>query len=89
MSNTTFNHWMMVERYPNLKEEVGGSNPGYEISSLHGKKPTRWSIVSCALALACRLLSKKNPMTNKGYPPLPPFYVDALLNTPVSHWNHS
>jgi hypothetical protein len=25
---------MMVERYPNFKEEVGGSNPGYEISSL-------------------------------------------------------
>jgi len=24
---------MMVERYPNFKEEVGGSNPGYEISS--------------------------------------------------------
>jgi hypothetical protein len=21
---------MMVERYPNFKEEVGGSNPGYE-----------------------------------------------------------
>ena len=26
-------YWMMVERYPNLKEEVGGSIPGYEISS--------------------------------------------------------
>ena len=25
---------MMLERYPNLKEEVGGSNPGCEISSL-------------------------------------------------------
>ena len=25
---------MMVERFPNLKEEVGSSNPGYEISSL-------------------------------------------------------
>jgi hypothetical protein len=25
---------MMVERYPNLKEEVDGSDPGYEISSL-------------------------------------------------------
>ena len=25
-----------MERYPNLKEEVGGSNPGCEISSLPG-----------------------------------------------------
>jgi hypothetical protein len=24
-----------VERYPNIKEEVGDSNPSYEISSLH------------------------------------------------------
>jgi hypothetical protein len=29
------NYWMMVERLPNLKGEVGGSIPGYEISSLH------------------------------------------------------
>jgi hypothetical protein len=28
----TLNYWMMVERYPNLKEEVGGSIPGWEIS---------------------------------------------------------
>jgi hypothetical protein len=29
---------MMVERYPNPKEEVGGSIPDYEISSLpYGK----------------------------------------------------
>jgi hypothetical protein len=30
----TLNFRMMLERYPNLKEEVGGSNPGSEISSL-------------------------------------------------------
>ena len=29
----TINYWMMVERYPNLKEEVGGSILGCEISS--------------------------------------------------------
>jgi hypothetical protein len=34
----TLNFWMMVERYPNLKEEVGGSILGCEISSLLGKK---------------------------------------------------
>jgi hypothetical protein len=45
---------MMVERYPNLKEEVGGSNPSYEISSLPDGELVRWSTVSCALALACQ-----------------------------------
>ena len=46
----TLNYWMMVERYPNLKEEVGGSIPGSEISSLLDKN----------LALACRpSVSKK------------------------------
>ena len=33
-SETTLNCWMMVERYPNLNEEVDGSIPGYDISSL-------------------------------------------------------
>jgi hypothetical protein len=42
------NYWMMVERYPNLKEEVGGSNPGCEISSLPDIKLVRWSTASCA-----------------------------------------
>ena len=32
-SKTTLNYWMMVERYPNPKEEVGGSIPGCEIST--------------------------------------------------------
>jgi hypothetical protein len=46
---------MMVERYPNLEEEVGGSNLGCEISSLPDEKLARWSTASCALALAYRL----------------------------------
>ena len=33
-SETTPNYWMMVETYPNLKEEVGGSIPDCEVSSL-------------------------------------------------------
>ena len=37
-SETTLNYWMMVERYLNRKEEVGGSVLGYEISSLLDKK---------------------------------------------------
>jgi hypothetical protein len=52
-SETTLNYWMMLERYPNLKEEVGGSNPGYEISSLPDGKLAMWLTTSCALALAC------------------------------------
>jgi hypothetical protein len=39
---TTLNYGMMMERYPNLKEEVGGSNLGCEISSLHDGKLGRW-----------------------------------------------
>jgi hypothetical protein len=32
----TLNYWMMVERYPNQKEEVGGLNPGCENLYLPG-----------------------------------------------------
>jgi hypothetical protein len=52
---------MMMKRYPNLKKEVGGSIPNCEISSLLDKKKlAKWSVASCALALACRSsVSKK------------------------------
>ena len=53
-SKMALNYWMMVERYPNLKEEVGGSFPGSEISSLLDRQLATWSIASCALVLACR-----------------------------------
>jgi hypothetical protein len=50
----------MMERYPNLKEEVGGSIPGCEISSLLDGKLAKWSTASCALALAQQpFVSKK------------------------------
>ena len=42
-----------MERYLNIKEEVGGSIPGREIYSLLDVKLARWSIASSALALAC------------------------------------
>ena len=61
----TLNFWMMVERYPNLKEDVGGSNPGYEISSLLDGKLARWSTASCALAPACRPSVSKNQIKIK------------------------
>ena len=43
-----------------LKEEVGGPIPGYEISSLPDGKLARWSTASCALALGCRPFVQKN-----------------------------
>ena len=48
----TMNYQMMVERCPNLKEEVGGLIPDCEFSSLLDEKFARWSTASCALALA-------------------------------------
>jgi hypothetical protein len=45
---------MMMERYPNIKEEVGGSISRCEISSLLDGKLVRWPTASYALALACR-----------------------------------
>jgi hypothetical protein len=50
----TLNYSMMVERYPNLKKEVGGSSPECEISSLLDRKLARWSNASYALMLARR-----------------------------------
>ena len=47
----TLNYWMMVERYLDLKEEVGGSISGCEISSRLDRN----------LAMACQpSVSKKN-----------------------------
>jgi hypothetical protein len=43
-----------MEGYPNLKREVGSSNPDCEMSSLPDGKLARWSTASCALALTCR-----------------------------------
>jgi hypothetical protein len=73
----TLNYWMMVERYPNLKEEVGGSIPGREISSPLDKKLARWSIASCALALTCQpFLSQKKRLAVR----FPPCEISSLLD---------
>jgi hypothetical protein len=50
---------MMVERYPNLKEEVGGLIPSCEISSLHDGKLARSLVASCALALVFSLKKER------------------------------
>ena len=59
-SETTQYYWMLVERYSNMKEAIGGSIPGCQISSLLDKILARWSTTSCALALACRPSMWKN-----------------------------
>jgi len=46
-SEMTLNCWMMMERYPNLKEEVGGLILSCEISSLLDGKICK--VVNCLL----------------------------------------
>jgi hypothetical protein len=57
---------MMVRRYPNVKEEVGDSITGNEISSLPDGKLAKWSTASYALMLARRRrrrrLQENNPI---------------------------
>ena len=56
-----------MERYPNLKEEVGSSIPGYGISSLLAINLVRWSTASCDLALACQhFVSIKKKLASYG-----------------------
>jgi hypothetical protein len=59
-SEMTLNYWMMVERYPNLKEEAGILIVGCKISSLLDEKLAKWQTAFCALTLAnWRSVSKK------------------------------
>jgi hypothetical protein len=62
----TLNYWMMMERYPNLKEVVGGLISSYEIFSLLDKVLAMWSTASCALALACLSSVSKGERKMKG-----------------------
>jgi hypothetical protein len=55
----TLNYWMIVERYPNLKEEAV-QFPTMKSPLYSTKKNTCYMVASCALTLACRLsISKK------------------------------
>jgi hypothetical protein len=64
----TLNSQMMVEKYPNLKEEVGGSIPDCEISSLYDGKVAKWSPASYALALAYQSSVSKEKEGKKRLP---------------------
>jgi hypothetical protein len=73
-SKTTLNYLMMVERYPNLKEEAGGLTPGCEISSLLDRK-------TCQVAEAnffLRICTHTIPISNDLCPPI------ACKCTPMS-----
>jgi hypothetical protein len=60
-SKMTLKNWMVEERYPELKEEVGNSIPGCEISSLLDKITSR--VVICLLStIACRPSVSKKEM---------------------------
>ena len=43
----------MVERYPNIKKEVGGLFPGYDISSLLDIKTCE--VINCILCFGARM----------------------------------
>ena len=62
-SETTLNYWMMVERYPNPKEEVGSSIPSYETYSQLDKKTCQ--VVNCLLCFGDGLLSSYNRTKEK------------------------
>ena len=67
---------MILERYPNLKEEVSVSIPGCEISSLLDIKLARWSTAYRAFVLAYRPCASKknNNLVIHNVPPLPSIY---------------
>ena len=50
---------MMVERYPNLKEEVGGSIPGCEISSVLDKKDLQDCLLCFGVGMLASVSKKK------------------------------
>jgi hypothetical protein len=60
----TLNYWMMMKRYPNLKEEVGGLTPNRKISSLLDKKLAKWSTTCFGVGMSAFCL-KKNKKTKQ------------------------
>ena len=66
-SKTTLNYWKMVERYPNLKEEVSVPFPAMK-SSLYLTKKQTSQVVNCLLCFGAHLLTfrlNKNRQTSK------------------------
>ena len=60
VSETTLNYWTMVERYPNLKEEVGSSISNCEISSLLDRNLPGGQLPPLLCGWPVGLLSPKN-----------------------------
>jgi hypothetical protein len=49
----TPNYWMMMERYPNLKEEVGSLISSCEMSSLLDKKA--YQVINCLMCFGATM----------------------------------
>jgi hypothetical protein len=79
-SEMTLNYWMMMERYPNLKEEVGSSIPCYEISSLLDRVLARWNCLLCfgagLLAFYLKKIKNKKSLASMSIYP----YLSTLKN---------
>ena len=84
-SETTLIYWMMVERYPNLKQEI----PGREVSSVIDRILVMCSIASCALALACwPFVSKRKELemtiyVNRSLATTTSFPIDLIQRPPI------
>ena len=83
---------MMVKRYPNLKEEVGGSIPGCEISSLLDR--IAGQVVNCLMCFGasvsafCLKRKKKESVAHVNYfhSNLPPTIIGQFMKLVLSHW---
>ena len=64
-SEITLNYWIMMERYPNLKEEVGSSNTGCENSSLSNRILPSGHLPPVLKALACLPSVSKTKLQKK------------------------
>ena len=64
-SEMILNYRRMMERYPNLKEEVSNLNPGCEISSLPDEKTCQVVNYSCAWRWPIGLLSQDKKKEKK------------------------
>ena len=74
----TFNYWMVVERYPNLKKEVGSSIPNNEISSLLDKNLSCGQLPHVLWRRLVGMLSQRKEEEEKG---LTKFHNDHTQNT--------
>ena len=81
---TTLNYWMIMERYPNPKEEVGNSIPDHEIPSLLDKTLARWRVPLVLWRWHVGFYLKQKASTQKNLP-FPPVSGNLLTPLPTQH----